>query len=545
MYFHYTYAVEQSLSARLQRFLQSAGLPSSLWADPKTVLSKVQALTVDSAIRSAQTAISLSSVSSQAKKLGASLDQMLKSAEILHSNFDKVSGASGMTLSAAGEMQKLSADGRNLSKRASESSAELVTQMQATVGHIEKLVQGVGSIIRVSETIETIARKTTLLSFNATIEAARAGDQGRGFAVVAGEVRSLAQHTEARTAEIKTILDELALELAPAREALQKSRELVEGTAEGVCLVEDALQRIAQLAADADGDMNAVALVVNELSDSIESLFSNLKTATASTQGISVEARALVKANYAASQMVDECFVQYAKIKLDTQFHRYLRAARQLALRAAAVFEDVIDRGVCTLDDVLACEYREIKGAEIQTLSRLFDVSRVPAAGFDPPKFATRYDALVDVELQRVMDEIKAPEPAIDYAIVLDANLYSPTFHAGGSLDWTGIPEKDLFGNRMKRFYDGKWSTTEGVRLGMGPNARNVPERASRQQFIAAGCELNEQPGDADKFMVRVYVREAVDVVMSLMLPIFVKGQHYGGVSLGWAAAKPKEMLSV
>ena len=532
------------MAARLQRILQSVGVPSSLWTDPKVVLSDVQALTVGYAIGSAQTALSLYSVSSQAKKVGASLDQMLKTVEMLHSNFGKVSDASSTTLSAAGEMQRLSADSRNLSKRAAESSAELVTQMQATVEHIEKLVQGVGSIIRVSETIEAIARKTTLLSFNATIEAARAGDQGRGFAVVAGEVRSLAQHTEARTAEIKTILDELALELAPAREALQKSRELVESTATGVRLSEEALQRIAELAANADRDMNAVAIVVNELSDSIESVFSNLKTATASAQGISAEARALVRANYAVSQMVDECFIQYSKINLDSQFHRYLRAARQLARRAGAVFEDVIDRGLCTLEDVLACEYREIKGAEIQTLSRLFDVSRVPTTGFDPPKFATRYDALVDVELQRVMDETKAADPTIDYANVLDANLYSPTFHADGSLAWTGIPEKDLFGNRTKRFYDGKWSTTEGVRLGMGPNAKNVPERASRQQFIAAGCELTEQPGSADKFMVRVYVREAVDAVMSLMLPIFVKGQHYGGVSLGWAAAKPKEMIS-
>lgn len=511
-----------------------------MWTDPKEVLSQVQALTIGSGIGSARTALSLYSVSSQAKKVGASLDAMLATAELLHTNFSQVSGASGTTLAAAAEMQRLSVDGRNLSRRASDSSAELVTQMQATVEHIEKLVQGVDSIIRVSETIEAIARKTTLLSFNATIEAARAGDQGRGFAVVAAEVRSLAQHTEACTVEIKAILDELALELAPAKEALQTSRELVEGTAEGVRLVETALDRIAELAADTDRDMNAVATVVNELSDSIESVFSNLKRATVSAQGISAEAKALVRANYAVSQLVDECFIQYATVDLDSQFHRYLRAARLLARRAGAVFEDVIDRGLCTLEDVLACEYREIKGADIQTLSRLFDVSRVPATGFEPPKFATRYDGLVDVELQRVMDETKAADPTIDYAIVLDANLYCPTFHADGSLAWTGIPEKDLFGNRMKRFYDGKWSTTEGVRLGMGPSAKTVPERASRQQFIAAGCELTEQAGSADKFMVRVYVREAVDAVMSLMLPIFVKGQHYGGVSLGWAAAKPK-----
>jgi methyl-accepting chemotaxis protein len=502
------------------------------------VLSDVQALTVGSAAGSAQTALRLLSVSSQAKKVSTSLDAMLKTAEALHNNFQSVSSASGKTLSAAGEMQKLSQDGHELSKRAIESSAELRTQMQATVEHIEKLVQGISSIIRVSETIEAIARKTTLLSFNATIEAARAGDQGRGFAVVAGEVRSLAQHTEARTSEIKTILDELAVELAPAREALQQSRALVEGTAEGVESVGEALERIAELSIDTDRNMNSVATIVNELSDSIDSVFDNLKTATASAETIARDAKALVKANYAISQMVEECFFQYAKVDLDTTFHRHLRAGHELSRLAQAVFEDAIDRGLCTLEQILAYEYREIKGAEIQSLSRLFDVSRVPPSGFDPPKFATAYDAVCDLELQRVMDQVKAGSSSITYALVLDLNLYAPTHHADCSLDWTGNTERDTSGNRVKRFFDGRWSSPEVTRFGIGPQAKDVPDRASRRQFIQAGCDLSERPGSMDQFVVRTMVRDGAgtEIVMSLSVPLYVKGQRYGVISVGWAA---------
>jgi methyl-accepting chemotaxis protein len=525
------------LAVQLKKFLRSVGAPTFTWADPKGILSQVQTLTIGSAAGSAQTALRLLSVSSQAKKVSTSLDQMLKTAEQLHTNFSSVSSASGKTLAAAGEMQRLSMDGRDLSRRTSESSAELRIQMQATVEHIEKLVQGISSIIRVSETIEAIARKTTLLSFNATIEAARAGDQGRGFAVVAGEVRSLAQHTEARTSEIKTILDELAVELTPAREALQKSRELVASTGNDVRSVEEALERIAVLAIDTDRNMNSVATVLNELSDSIDSVFDNLKTATASAESIAKDAKALVKANYAVSQMVEECFVQYAKVDLDSTFHRNLRAGRELARLAKGVFEDAINRGLCTLEDVLACEYREIKGADIQSLSRLFDVSRVPAKGFDPPKYATRYDAVCDVEIRRVMDLIKASEPSILYATVLDLNLYMPIHHTECSLDWTGNPDSDMSGNRMKRFFDGKWSSPEATRFGIGPKARDVPDRASRQQFVQAGCDLLEHPDSADKFIVRVMVRDASEIVVSLSVPLHVKGQRYGVVSVGWAAA--------
>jgi methyl-accepting chemotaxis protein len=528
------------LPVRIRRLLR--GLPALGAANAKDILSEMQALTIRSGIGSANTALRLSSVSSQAKRTSASLDQMLSTAEQLQRQFQRMSQASATTLAAANEMQRLSTDGRELSKQAIESSAELQTQMQATVQHIEKLVQGVSAIILVSETIEAIARKTTLLSFNATIEAARAGDQGRGFAVVAGEVRSLAQHTEARTSEIKTILDELATELTPAKTALQISRDLVESTAQGVQSVGESLERIAELAVDTDTNMSAVAKVVNELSDGIDGIFGNLKTATASSESIAKDAKALVSANYAVSQMVNECFARYAQIDTDSQFHRNLRCAREHRQRARAVFEQAIDSGLCTLEDVLAYDYREIQGAAIQSLSRLFDVSRVPAQGFSPPKFSTRYDAVCDLELRRVMDEIKASDPSILFTCVIDLNMYMPIHHTECCQDWSGDPNADEKGNRLKRFFDGKWSSPDATRVGLGSNPGSVPLRASREQFMQAGCEMREQPDSADLFVVNVLVRDASSVAMTLSVPLYVKGQRFGAISLGWT---PTETMDI
>jgi methyl-accepting chemotaxis protein len=513
-------------------------MPSFMSATPTEVLAEVQALTIKSAVGSASTAVRLDSVRHQARQASASLERMLRTTEQFHSQFQRMSSASAKTVVAAGEMHELSTGGRELSKQTMGSSAELQTQMQATVQRIEKLVNSVASIIRVSETIEAIARQTTLLSFNATIEAARAGEQGRGFAVVAGEVRSLAQHTEARTNEIKTILDELATELTPARDALQVSNDLVESTAEGVRSMSESLERITELASNTDHDMNAVATVVHQLSERIETIFDNLKTATASSETIAKDTKALVIANFAVSQMIEECFVQYAKIDLESQFHRNVRKARELSRLAAGVFERAIDGGLCVLDDVLAYDYREIKGAEIQSLSRLFDVSRVPPEGFSPPKYSTRYDAVCDTEIQRVMDEIKAEEPSLLYATVCDLNLYMPSHHAECSLDWTGNPKQDIPGNRLKRFFYDKWTNTDGVRVGLGPNAGAVPNRASREQFIQAGCEMLEQPESADKFNVKLAVRDASTIVVAVSVPIFVRGHRYGAAVCGWVVTE-------
>jgi methyl-accepting chemotaxis protein len=68
-------------------------------------------------------------------------------------------------------------------------SVALPTEAARSVEGLHQASSGIGDL---TTTIEDIARKTTILSLNAAVEAARAGQAGLGFAVVAGEVRNLA-----------------------------------------------------------------------------------------------------------------------------------------------------------------------------------------------------------------------------------------------------------------------------------------------------------------------------------------------------------------
>mgnify|MGYP003785736043 CR=1 FL=1 len=91
--------------------------------------------------------------------------------------------------------------------------AELIYSMSKSMDQINEI----------SDTIDSITAQTNLLSLNASIEAARAGQAGKGFAVVADEIRKLADQSQESTLQIKHIVEDIAAKTKLTVDAMEQT----------------------------------------------------------------------------------------------------------------------------------------------------------------------------------------------------------------------------------------------------------------------------------------------------------------------------------
>lgn len=95
----------------------------------------------------------------------------------------------------------------NLAKQTKDYANKGNEEMQVMVSSMEELKKSSDEIAKIIRVIDEIAFQTNILSLNAAVEAARAGDAGKGFAVVAEEVRNLAQRSAQAAKDTAVIIE--------------------------------------------------------------------------------------------------------------------------------------------------------------------------------------------------------------------------------------------------------------------------------------------------------------------------------------------------
>ncbi|MBN1322077.1 MAG: chemotaxis protein [Thermoleophilia bacterium] len=117
-----------------------------------------------------------------------------------------------------------------------------------TIHRLSEQAQAVGDIIT---TVNDLAEQSNLLSVNASIEAAKAGEQGKGFTVVAQEVKSLAEQSKMAVVQARAILSEIQKASTLAVTAADEGQEAVEAGRQQSRESGEAIQALAESAVGA------------------------------------------------------------------------------------------------------------------------------------------------------------------------------------------------------------------------------------------------------------------------------------------------------
>lgn len=131
--------------------------------------------------------------------------QLSESAEEIVAFAENVNQICTMIEKANESAQTSSATAVENQKNTLNSIHSMQTRMQKAEQDVEKITQ----VKQIAEEISSIASQTRILSINAQIEAARAGQAGAGFAIVATEVGTLSNEIDRAAAEINTINNEI------------------------------------------------------------------------------------------------------------------------------------------------------------------------------------------------------------------------------------------------------------------------------------------------------------------------------------------------
>ncbi len=190
-------------------------------------------------------------ISRNATSQAASLEETAASIEEITSNIQH-------TNDKAQEMLRISFD----TKKSAQLGKDLASKTVISMDEINEQVNAINEAIIM---IDQIAFQTNILSLNAAVEAATAGEAGRGFAVVAQEVRNLASRSAEVAKEIKTLVGNATIK---ANEGKGISTSMIEGFSElenKINLTNILIDDVTNAAKEQTIGMTQIAEAVNQL----------------------------------------------------------------------------------------------------------------------------------------------------------------------------------------------------------------------------------------------------------------------------------------
>jgi methyl-accepting chemotaxis protein len=247
---------------------------------------------IGQAIRHVQSSsVELQSTANQqasgAKQSSTAMDEISTTINELLATSRQIAESAQRVAHVAEETSTAARTGDQIVDKAHESVSAIKRHVDLIVTHmldLGKKSQQIGGIL---EIINELAEQTNILSINATIEAAGAGDAGKRFAVVADEIRKLADRVGNSTKEIRILIEEVRTAVNTTVMATEGGTKAVDAGARQFAEVTAALGQIAALLGTTTEAAREIELSTKQQSTAVEQVnvaISSVAQATKETE---------------------------------------------------------------------------------------------------------------------------------------------------------------------------------------------------------------------------------------------------------------------
>lgn len=209
------------------------------------------------------------------------IEEVTISVDSMTSAIEAVSVNAGASVKVAKESVTIAAEGCTVVRTTIGGMGRIQSQIQETSNYMRRLSDSSQEIGEIVSLIDGIADQTNILSLNAAIQAAMAGEAGRGFAVVADEVQRLAEKVSYATKEIGTLVRSIQTDTNQVIVAMDQTKaQVLEGVESAVAAgatlekietvsrqLSDLIQTIAGSATEQAGVSRKILYIMQEIKD--------------------------------------------------------------------------------------------------------------------------------------------------------------------------------------------------------------------------------------------------------------------------------------